>query len=77
MIGAYGGNKQLMALCQILAAKWSRIDCLYFHTFQKSYTQHYLAARKNFKQMLKKVGPEDCVNAIFRMKFSWGHSDKN
>jgi hypothetical protein len=39
--GAYGGNKVLMALLQVLAARLAGVDKLVYHTFERQFSDAY------------------------------------
>lgn len=79
--GAYGGNRVLMALLQLLAARLARIDRLVFHTGDTTGSQ----ALANAKQILDRdlaigdssIQVSDLLTKIQAMKFQWGVSDGN
>ncbi len=39
--GAYGGNKVLMAILQVVAARLAQVDKLVYHTFERQYSDAY------------------------------------
>jgi hypothetical protein len=80
--GAYGGNKALMALLQVLAARLAGVDRLVFHT----HTAEGTAALREGEATLARlwlagedgavaVGP--LLAALEAMRFPWGVSDGN
>jgi hypothetical protein len=79
--GAYGGNRILMALLQLLAARLARLDCLVFHTGDAAGSQAYVQASRTLQQVAES-GPQprkvsDIVLQMESMGFPWGVSDGN
>jgi hypothetical protein len=79
--GAFGGNRTLMALLQLLAARLSGIDRLVFHTHYKEGTDAFDAARQILDRDLLPAGSRPEVAALTRaveaVGFQWGVSDGN
>jgi hypothetical protein len=78
--GAYGGNRILMALLQILAAHLAQIDRLVFHTANSSGTSDFTKALQIMQQLVPEeslVKISDLLQSIEAMKFQWGISDGN
>lgn len=79
--GAYGGNRILMALLQLLAARLSQVDCLIFHTGGFAGNQALADAQQILDQCLVsddlEVRVPDLIEEIYRMEFEWGVSDGN
>lgn len=77
--GAFGGNKILMTLLQVIAARLSEIDCLVFHAVNKD----GLKILKDVDDILKKILIKDNTEmetllcSILDMSFKWGISDGN
>jgi len=75
--GAFGGNRALMAIIQMLAAWQAGIHKLVYHTFNKEGTQGY----NEGKQILNELGnirkTEELLVALKNKKFQWGQSDGN
>jgi len=76
--GAFGGNRVLMALLQVLAAQLGQVDALVYHSLDSEGVAAYdqgasLAAR------LLQASPRvaDAVGGILEIGFSWGTSDGN
>lgn len=74
--GAYGGDRVLMAMLQILAARAAGLDRLVFHTFDDSGARpcHDALAR------LDAMGDTTLIDALTRidaLAFHWGTSDGN
>jgi hypothetical protein len=78
--GAYGGNRVLMALLQLLAACLSQISGLVFHTGYSAGTQALVTARKIMRNLIPEDSHITCsalLEAIHAMQFQWGVSDGN
>jgi len=79
--GAYGGNRVLMALLQLLAARLAEIDLLVFHTGDSSRSKALAAAEHILNQELatgnENTTMSDWLRKICNMKFQWGVSDGN
>jgi hypothetical protein len=79
--GAYGGNRALMALLQLLAARLARLGGLVFHTGDAAGSQAFRQANRTLQQDLasgaqpRKVS--DLVVQIDAMGLQWGVSDGN
>jgi hypothetical protein len=76
--GAYGGNRQLMPLLQMIAACYAGVDALVFHTGgdQDGLTQ----GRNLLEDMLplnRDVSTEELISRIEEHGFQWGVSDGN
>jgi hypothetical protein len=79
--GAYGGNRILMALVQILAARLAEIDRLVFHTFDQA-GSNALAAAEGMLERVWPTGndPRDArglIAGVQALGFQWGMSDGN
>ncbi len=78
--GAYGGNKVIMALLQILAATVAGIDYLVYHCFSKELVDDYNEALKIFEKLTSKKDKVEIgtiLHEIEKMNFTWGVSDGN
>lgn len=79
--GAFGGNRILMALLQLLAARLSQIDRLVFHTSDAAGSADLAKARQiledNLRSADSSVSVSGLIDAIVAMKFQWGVSDGN
>lgn len=77
--GAFGGNRILMALLQVLAAYLSGLDKLVFHTFNREGTESFQAAMSLWEKLTsrreKSFNVEDLMHRIEAMGFAWGVSD--
>jgi hypothetical protein len=79
--GAYGGNRVLMALLQIIAAHAAGIDQLVFHTVSAEGLEPLNEAHRKFEMDVFPLGPtlasDVLVLALLEMGFAWGESDGN
>ncbi|MGI0485427.1 hypothetical protein ACN4EK_08330 [Pantanalinema rosaneae CENA516] len=79
--GAFGGNRVLMALLQLLAARLSHIDRLVFHTSDAAGSNDLAAARHILANELlandAPVSVSSVIDAIVAMRFEWGVGDGN
>lgn len=76
--GAYGGNRELMPLLQMIAASWSEVDALLFHTGGDA--EGYARGLSRFLELLPEDTPVDTNELIARIErigFMWGESDGN
>ncbi len=77
--GAYGGNRVLMALLQLLAARLAQIDKLIFHTTDDVGSQALATARNILDRDLAidNASINDILEKIYAMSFKWGIGDGN
>ncbi len=78
--GAFGGNRALMALLQIIAAKMTGVGHIVFHIGSESDRCHSNDAM-SFLDLVTTQGTTSAVHAIVSeiedLKFHWGQSDGN
>ena len=78
--GAFGGNRVLMALLQILAAKMAGVGRIVFHIGSESDRRHFTDALA-FLDLVTAQGTSSGIPAIVAeieaLGFHWGHSDGN
>jgi len=79
--GAYGGNRVLMALLQVLAAYLAQIDCLIFHTGNSVKDRDLASAQRILDLDLvsnnSTIDSAHLMEKICDMNFHWGVSDGN
>jgi hypothetical protein len=79
--GAYGGNRILMALLQILAAHLSQVSCLVFYVGDFVGSQALASARQLLDRLLGANNQEikmlALIQEIYKMDFRWGVGDGN
>ena len=77
--GAYGGNRTIMIVLQILAAKMAGIDRLIFHTVTFNYQYEIDAAESCLKNLFdknqKQLSIDEIIKKICIEKFQWGCSN--
>lgn len=77
--GAYGGNRTIMIVLQIIAAKMAGIDKLIFHTVTSNYQENIDAAERFVKNIFEENQSslliEEVIEKIFNEKFQWGQSN--
>jgi hypothetical protein len=75
--GAYGGNKTIMALLQMTAAKMAGIYALVYHTFTSEFTKAYLEAETLMNSFSGEINTTQFIDFVEKQKFKWGQSDGN
>ncbi|MEG4231770.1 hypothetical protein QUA40_06615 [Microcoleus sp. Pol11C3] len=79
--GAYGGNRVLMALLQLLSARLSQVNCLVFHTSDDIGSQNLATAQQIVERDLvpdnSPIKVSALIEKIHAMEFQWGFSDGN
>ncbi len=79
--GAYGGNRVLMSLLQLLAARLAQVNHLVFHTGDARGIDNLATAQQILEQDLAPAGSHIEVSALITeieaMRFQWGVSDGN
>lgn len=79
--GAFGGNRVLMAVLQIVAARLAGIHRLVYHTVDGAGSEPYQEARDRVDARILPAGATprvaDVVRAVHAMGLAWGVSDGN
>ncbi len=76
--GAFGGNRELMAIGQIFAARLARIDTLVYHSLDERAAASLAAGRAFVRERLDGVNTtRAAIDAIMERRFAWGSSDGN
>ncbi len=73
--GAYGNNRQMMILTQILAAYWAQIDELVFHTQTNDYQIDIEASQAIAMKLLQEKQIEAVIDQITRLNLQWERSN--
>jgi len=73
--GAYGNNRQMMILTQLLAAYWTQIDELIFHTQTNDYQRDIEAARVFVEKVLKEKQINNVIEQIVKLNLQWERSN--
>jgi hypothetical protein len=78
--GAYGGNRILMALLQVLAARLAGIDRLVFHTFDQAGSEAFSTAEATMDRLWPSAESGDVRQLLAQIQalgLRWGTSDGN
>lgn len=76
--GAYGGNRVLMLLLQMLAAQLAGIDQITFHTGDGSGALPFQEAQEIYQRIRESNLPVDqVIDLVVGYHFEWGESDGN
>jgi hypothetical protein len=73
--GAYGGDRELMALLQILAARIAGVTRLVFHAFDSEGLEIHRRAERVAAELAGLERLEQVVGAIEALGYAWGVSD--
>ena len=76
--GAYGGNRELMPLLQIISAYCAEVDILHFHTGGD--TQGYMSALQKTEYLIPdydEISMTSLIGKILDLNYDWGVSDGN
>jgi hypothetical protein len=74
--GAYGGDRELMAMLQLIAARAAGVQRLVFHAFDAAGAEPCRAALARLDALAAPT-VDDALAAIDAMGFEWGVSDGN
>ncbi|MDG1662333.1 MAG: hypothetical protein P8H97_03040 [Pseudomonadales bacterium] len=76
--GAYGGNRELMPLLQIIAAHCANVDILHFHTGGDHAGYNAALARlEHLLPLQAKASMAGLIKQILAIGYEWGVSDGN
>jgi hypothetical protein len=77
--GAFGGDKVLMTMLQILAARLAGIERLVYHTFDATGSEAFEEGSRRVEEVAARGGPlvSGIVRAVHELGFAWGVSDGN
>lgn len=77
--GAFGGNRELMALLQVLASGMAGVERLVFHTFDAAGSAAFDTALGRIDEGLAEssIDTRRLLDGIAAMGFEWGVSDGN
>ena len=73
--GAYGGDRELMALLQQLSARLAGLDGLVFHTFDEAGMRHHEAALEVSRSIRSGSALDEVLARIVRRGYRWGVGD--
>lgn len=77
--GAFGGNRRLMAMLQLVAAQMAEIDLLVFHAFDAAGMRELAGATETLASRFGdgEMPTSDFIAATRDLGFRWGTSDGN
>lgn len=73
--GAYGNNRQMMILTQIIAAHWARIDELYFHVINNEFDADIRRAHDIARALLFETSLDHVCRQIELLGLKWEKSN--
>lgn len=73
--GAYGNNRQMMLITQILAAHWAQIDKIVFHTQTNEHQNVVDEAKKLVENWRDRKQVEDVIEEIVNLNLEWEKSN--
>ncbi len=76
--GAYGGNRELMPLLQMVAASCAEVDVLVFHTGGDN--DGYAKGVRTLEEILPadaRISTDDLLASVDSLGYAWGVSDGN
>lgn len=76
--GAFGGNRTLMVMLQLLAARMAQVPSVVFHLGSVSERPAFDEGRQTVQRLTKTTtSVDDLLKKIVEMRFPWGTSDGN
>jgi hypothetical protein len=73
--GAYGGNRELMALLQLVAAELARVDELVFYSVDEPGADTFAAARGLYEALSPASTIEQVIETVTSIGYEWGVSN--
>lgn len=77
--GAFGGNRQVMTLLQLLAARLARVDSVQFFAFDAQGVAEFQAGAAALERVLESTQPGEALEAVLTriddLDYEWGHRD--
>jgi len=73
--GAYGNNRQMMLITQILAAHWAQIDGIVFHIQNKEHQNDIEEAQKAVEKLRHGTEVKEVIEEIFNLNLEWEKSN--
>jgi hypothetical protein len=74
--GAFGGNRELMARLQLIAARLAKVDRVVFHTFDEAGLKIFNAALDTSSKISESNVPA-LIDSIVARGYQWGTGDGN
>ncbi|CAF0922063.1 unnamed protein product [Rotaria sp. Silwood1] len=73
--GAYGNNRQMMLITQMLAAHWAHADEIIFHTQNNEHENDITKARAVFEQLKNGQQVREIIEEIIKLNLEWEKSN--
>ena len=73
--GAYGNNRQLMLVAQILAANWAQINEIVFHVQNNEHQEDINQAKKIVEELLTEKDVDQVIEKLVQKNFNWEKSN--
>lgn len=73
--GAYGNNRQMMLITQMLAAHWTQIDEIIFHTQTKEHENDIDAAKRIVEDLKNRKDVNEVIEEIVKLNLEWETSN--
>ena len=73
--GAYGNNRQMMLITQILAAYWAQVDEIHFHTQNDEHNDDIEKAQELAKKLQEIKQVDEVIEAILALNLEWDKSN--
>jgi len=76
--GAFGGNLELVAIVQLVAAIAAKVEEVVYHTFDKKGTEGFKNGQNRVKKLIeeyKTIHVDELLEKLFEMNFQWGVSN--
>lgn len=73
--GAYGGNRELMALLQLVAAELARVDELVFYSVDEPGADTFAAARGRYEALSPAATIDQVIATVTSIGYEWGVSN--
>ena len=73
--GAYGGDRVLMALLQLVAARLAGIDTLIYHSVDGDGLDAFAEAAAIERRLPDGITPQGAIDDAWKRGFTWGASD--
>ncbi|CAF3544720.1 unnamed protein product [Rotaria sordida] len=73
--GAYGNNRQIMLITQMLAAHWAQIDEIIFHTQNNEHSKDIAISQTVFEKLKDEQQVKEVINKIIKLNLEWEKSN--
>jgi len=73
--GAYGNNRQMMLITQILAAHWAQINKIIFHTQTTEHQNDIDAAKEVVNKLVQEKNIKEVIDKLVNLNLEWEKSN--